>query len=264
MNVEDEKKKTYQKSYLNNERLMNVYNNIARDYSLKRRKPWKALESFLEYLEEKDYKFNGYILDLGCANGRHFELFKKKTNKVIGLDNSIEFLKIASERLKEISQYNKSTSNNIQIVLADIKWLPFRPFKINNLYSIATIHHLKSKNSRKMFMTQILKIMKPDGFILITVWRRWQKRFKRYFMSDWVRRKFNPRFKNNQESVMLKEFGDKLIPWTISSENKSYDRFYHFFSKQEIKKLMKKFKIKEIKKWGGPNSKDNFFILVQK
>ena len=49
---------------------------LARDYDLKRKKPWSALASFLNYLKTKDYHLDGKILDLGCGNGRNLELFK--------------------------------------------------------------------------------------------------------------------------------------------------------------------------------------------
>ncbi len=62
----------------------------------------------------------------------------------------------------------------------------------------------------------------------------------------------------------LEEFGDQYVSWKISSEKKKYNRFYHFFSKREIKKLIKTFKVQEFKILGGPNNRDNFFILAQK
>ena len=59
------------------------YDNIALDYDLKRRKPWRALENFLSYLKEKGYSFNGINIDLGCANGRNFKLLKNSKNTIM-------------------------------------------------------------------------------------------------------------------------------------------------------------------------------------
>ena len=41
----------------------NYYDKIAWDYHLKRKKPWKALEEFLDHLKEKKYNFKGYCID---------------------------------------------------------------------------------------------------------------------------------------------------------------------------------------------------------
>jgi hypothetical protein len=62
----------------------------------------------------------------------------------------------------------------------------------------------------------------------------------------------------------LPDFGDKYIPWTNSHDNYIYQRFYHFFSKNEVMDLLEAFNIKEIEELGGPNKKDNFFVLAQK
>jgi hypothetical protein len=75
---------------------------------------------------------------------------------------------------------------------------------------------------------------------------------------------YSSHYRTTQNKRELEEFGDKFIPWTISKENLTYNRFYHFFSCKELKRLLKSFVIKELKKIGGPNKKDNFFVLAKK
>jgi len=240
------------------------YENIAHDYDLKRKKPWKALEDFISYLKEKGYYFNGINLDLGCANGRHFKLFKSSTNKVIGIDNSIDFLRIACLNLRDLSQYGRKESNNIQPILGDVRNLPLRPDVIQNMFSIATIHHIQSKSTRKKAIDQMFKLTKENGLILLTVWRRWQKKYRKEFFFEKIKHLFNPLYKKKQKQLGFDEFGDKIIPWTVSSTNLTHERYYHFFSKNEIKRLMNKYKIRELEIMGGPTDKDNFFILAQR
>ena len=240
------------------------FNHIAKDYHLKRKKPWKPFESFLVYLEKKDYTFKGLNIDLGCGNGRHFKLLQKKSYKLIGIDNSIELLKIALEDLKDSDQYTNNEINFIQIVLADLRFLPIRLNVIQNIFSVASIHHIRHKFERQGAIKQLFNLLKDNGYILITVWRKWQKKYKSYFFYDWFRRIISSTYKRERYMEGLDEFGDKYISWKISSEKKKYNRFYHFFSKHEIKKLIKTFKVQEFKILGGPNNRDNFFILAQK
>ena len=62
----------------------------------------------------------------------------------------------------------------------------------------------------------------------------------------------------------LEEVGYKFVPWTLSEEQKTYYRFYHFFSKRELKKLLNIFDVLEFNITGGPTEKDNFFIFARK
>jgi hypothetical protein len=111
---------------------------------------------------------------------------------------------------------------------------------------------------------QFYAILKNNGYVLSTVWRKYQKKYRNYFLRDWLKRLFSSSYRNKQCNEDLLEYGDKFIPWTISKENLTYNRFYHFFSKRELKKLLSGFSLKEMKKKGGPNKEDNFFVLAQK
>ena len=242
----------------------NIFNQIAKDYHSKRRRPWRPLEFFLNYLKKKGYLFRGISLDLGCANGRNFKILGNYPKKLLGVDTSLEFLKLAQNDLNNPEKYQKSESTFIQVLLADIRYLPIRKNSIQNIFSIATIHHIKHKSNRKRLLSQFNTILKKDGNLLITVWRKWQKKYRSYFILDGLKRMFSFNHKQQQEIDGLSQFGDKYIPWTLSKENMIFKRFYHFFSKHEIKNLLKDFTIKEFKIMGGPSNNDNFFILAQK
>ncbi|MFW9773981.1 MAG: class I SAM-dependent methyltransferase [Candidatus Thorarchaeota archaeon] len=238
------------------------YDFIAKDYNLKRKKPWKDLKYFIIYLELRNYRFFGYTCDLGCANGRNFEIFSNFSDRIIGIDNSLELLKIAKNRINNV---NSSVYKSIpQLILSDIRFIPIRSNVIHNIFSIATIHHIESRSDRKEILSQIRKILKLNGYCCLTLWRKFQKKYRSYFISDWFKRLFNRKYKSKQIEMRLSNFGDKLVSWRNSTNQKSYHRFYHFFSRKEVNELIKEFKIKEIKKLGGPNKKDNFFLLIQK
>jgi SAM-dependent methyltransferase len=238
------------------------YKKLAKDYHNKRRHPWKDFERFLKELIKEGLEIKGTAIDLGCANGRHFDLIKNSKNRLIGIDNSIEFLKIAKKRL-HANNY-KIKTKNIQILQADISYLPFRTTSINCIFSIAAIHHGKTKQLRTQCFSEIYKILKKGGFFIFTVWRRWQKRFYKYFLKDWIKRKFYPSYKKKQIEKGLKEFGDIFVPWILSSEDLKIKRFYHLYSSRELKKSLNPFTIQKFEKRGGPGEKDNFFVLTFK
>ena len=228
---------------------------LARDYDLKRKRPWSPLASFLNHVKPKYHPLEGRILDLGCGNGRNFELFGSEY--LIGIDNSLEFLKIAKER-----KYRNEI--NAQLILSDMKALPLRPKSIDSLFSIAALHHVDKIQNRQILVNQLSIILKQGGFLLITVWRRYQKRFRNKFVIDYLKRIFSPNFRKFQEKRGLEDFGDILIPWKVSSSKSTYERYYHLYSKAEINRLFLNFKKLELQKFGGPNKKDNFFALFKK
>jgi len=215
----------------------NSYDNFAKDYHNKRRHHWKDLGAFIKELNEEGFRFNGNNLDLGCANGRNFNLFIHSNSILIGIDNSIELLRLARERIEKHDNKSQSYSKSINLVLSDIEFLPLRPNSIKNIFSIATIHHIRKKIHRNKIMVQLYNILKSNGFFVLTVWRRYQKNFRFYFIKDRIRRIIISKYKTKQEKLDLVEYGDKYIPWSISNKNVSYNRFYHFFSRNEIKKL---------------------------
>lgn len=238
------------------------YDFIAKDYNLKRKKPWKDLIDFLKYLELQKYHFIGYTCDLGCANGRNFELFSSFSDRLIGIDTSLELLKIAKNRINHL---NSNIYKSIpQLILGDIRFIPIRPNAIHNMFSIATIHHIELRSDRKEILSQIHKILKFNGYCCFSLWRKFQKKYRYYFISDWFKRLFNRSYKSKQIEKRLNNFGDKFVSWRNSIDQEIYHRFYHFFSRREVNDLIKEFKVKEFKKLGGPNKKDNFFLLIQK
>jgi SAM-dependent methyltransferase len=240
------------------------YDFFAKDYHNKRRYHWKDLELFLRELNEERIRFSGYNLDLGCANGRNFNLFLQSNSKLIGIDNSIELLKLARERLKNSNVNSNVNPKSVYLVLSDVIALPLRPNVITNVFSIATIHHIKKNNQRNYVLSQIYNIMKNNGFLVLTVWRRYQKKYRFYFINDRIKRIFLPKYNKTQENLGLIEYGDKFVPWTLSNKGLTYNRYYHFFSLKEIKGLLKNFIIRVMLRRGGPGGTDNFFILTQK
>ena len=241
-----------------------AYNYIAEDYDLKRKKPWRALEVFIKDFVKNNGNFKGTVLDLGCGNARNFPLFKERNNRIIGIDKTLQFLKIAKNLLKNGALFDKRSNNSVQLINCDFLYLPLRKNSINFLISIASYHHVHTKIERYNLITTINDILKPKGFILVSVWRKYQKGYKGHFLKDILKRKLFPSYKKQQTNLGLPEFGDIYISWTLSKENKTYKRFYHFFSKFEIKHILSIFKIIVLRKFGGPNKKDNFFILAQK
>jgi tRNA (uracil-5-)-methyltransferase TRM9 len=236
---------------INSQSVKTAFETIASDWDRLREKPWTVIMAFLEKYYCVTFFDGGYLLDLGCGNGRHSLLFSNRADYTIGIDFSLNLLRIATKKR------NALQIDNVSYILADISFLPLKSEIINNIIFLATLHHIPYSGNRLSALIELKRILKPLGNCLITVWRRWQKRFFWYFLKEFFH--YLVKFKS------FSEFGDLFIPWTKQT-GELIQRFYHLFTQREMKKLTKKaeFQILLMKNFGGATQKENIFTLLKK
>ncbi|OQX71258.1 hypothetical protein B6D52_02110 [Candidatus Parcubacteria bacterium 4484_255] len=229
---------------------------IAGEFTKTRKWNWRELEFLSEYIK------NGQkVLDLGCGNGRLYQLFEDKQVKYIGIDNSEKLVEIA-KRKSEIRNpclpagaAKSETNSKSQIlnpkprfIVADALDLgtrfPSNEFDI--IISVAFLHHIPSKELRLKILKDCFLVLKPNGFLIFTVWnlRQWKLILRYGLYSLFL----------GQRNVS--------IPWKAGG--KKILRYYHVFTLREIKRLVKKVGFKIIK-----NKKDslrgfNLVVVAQK
>lgn len=236
---------------MNSQSVKQAFETIAPDWDRLRERPWAVIMEFLEKYDCVNLFDGGYLLDLGCGNGRHSLLFSDRTDHVIGIDFSLNLLRIAKKKR------NSLQIDNISYILADISFLPFKNEMVDNIIFLATLHHIPHSVNRLSALLEIRRVLKSLGNCLITTWRRWQNRFFWHFLKEF--------FHNLVKFKSFSEFGDILIPWTKQT-GEPIQRFYHLFTQREMKKLSKKagFQIVLIKNFGGATQKENIFTLLKK
>jgi len=213
------------------------YNLIAEDFSRTRRFVWRDLESLYHYASTGDK-----VLDLGCGNGRLFQIFKDININYTGVDSSGKLIEIA-----------KKTYPSATFLVADALRLPFSTNYFDEVYSVAVLHHIPSAQLRLEFLEEAKRVLKPGGLLILTVWNLWQGR-------GW---KLNLKFGFLRILGISKlDFKDVFVPW-----GKNHQRYIHCFTKKELIKLAQKagFKIKETgvlkMKEGGET---NIYIVARK
>lgn len=167
----------------------------------------------------------GKILDVGCSIGNSTLPFAKKGFDCFGLDFSHKMIQLA----KKFSE-----KNNVQAKLSvgDMLFLPFKNSEFDYVISIAAFHHLDSVKKRLQALQEIKRVLENGGKIFLTVW--------------------------NVPEIYGKE---RYISWR--RKNKIYKRYYHFFSKEELKKLFEVSGFKEIKIFEDDRKK-NICVLASK
>ncbi|XP_020869568.1 alkylated DNA repair protein alkB homolog 8 [Arabidopsis lyrata subsp. lyrata] len=127
-----------------------VYDAIAPHFSSTRFAKWPKVAAFLESLPP-----GSVILDAGCGNGKYLGL--NPSCFFIGCDISHPLIKICSDKGQEV-------------VVADAVNLPYREEFGDAAISIAVLHHLSTENRRKKAIEELVRVVKPGGYVLITVW----------------------------------------------------------------------------------------------
>jgi len=219
------------------------WNTIAKSFDKTRNKPWEICIEFIESLSKNDL-----VLDFGCGNGRHLIPCANNVKNAIGLDISREFLKIITD--KQI----KNNINNIYLIHSNFQYLPIKNNSINAVLFIASLHNIYSKKNRINSLKELNRILKINGKALISVWSRWQDKYRKYFIKQFF-------FNKNKN-----EFGDIIIFW--KKDKLDIPRFYHLYSKNEFLKDIKTSGLKLLKiydiKLRSNKHIDNYFAVVEK
>jgi len=210
---------------------MEEWEKIAESFDETRRHAWKECIDFIEGMK-------GVGIDIACGNGRHLKYMEKK-GMAVGIDIAFNMLRVAKKNVK-----------NAILIQADAIRLPFPSNFFDYALFIAALHNIKGRENRIKALKEMRRILKKDGMAMISVWSKWQDRWRRHFML--------------QALYKWRELGDIYIPW---KRGVHAQRFYHLYSLRELKRDVKKAGFKIIKAWSvkkvAKKHADNHFVIVK-
>jgi tRNA (uracil-5-)-methyltransferase TRM9 len=214
---------------------------IAESFDTTRQKPWKFCLDFIRSLKNTDV-----VADVGCGNGRHLLPCAENCSYAVGVDISRKLLRIVQKKLP-----NKSIFN-VSLIHADAVQLPLADNSLDAVLFIASLHNIPGKEHRSHALQEVARVLKPNGFALISVWSRWQDMYWSYFMKQFI--------------IRSREFGDIDVFWR--QHNLNIPRFYHLYGKGEFLRELRgaNFYIQSIQsvKIHSKRFSDNYFAVVEK
>ncbi|MBN1860801.1 MAG: methyltransferase domain-containing protein [Candidatus Thermoplasmatota archaeon] len=218
-----------------------IWDTIAESFDTTRQKPWSNCLEYIHSLNPTDI-----VADIGCGNGRHLLPCAEQCKSVFGVDVSSQFLQIVQKKL------HHKLITNTSLIHADAVYLPFTADSFDAILFIASLHNIKGKDYRHQALTEVARVLKPQGTALISVWSRWQDKYCKYFLKQLITRK--------------REFGDIEVCWRQHHLN--VPRFYHLYAKGEFLRDLQSagFQIQrcESVKICSKRFPDNYFALVRK
>ncbi|MBU0646498.1 class I SAM-dependent methyltransferase [Patescibacteria group bacterium] len=105
----------------------------------------------------KKFGLVGTVLDVGCGSGRDVAVFKKNGLRIVGLDNDLDEIALASLHNPDVT-----------IRLMDAHELRFPSETVAAAYMVNVIHYLKAA----VAIAEIFRVLKPGGHFLVHFNRR--------------------------------------------------------------------------------------------
>ncbi len=118
---------------------------------------------------------NKIILDAGCGTGllfsfiveKYIENISKYSNyHYVGIDISIKMLKKFKDKINDNHMLFKG---NIDLILADLDFLPFRNQSFNSFFSVTSFQNLPNINNGVL---ESIKTLKTNAILLISILKK--------------------------------------------------------------------------------------------
>jgi ubiquinone/menaquinone biosynthesis C-methylase UbiE len=221
--------------------LEKTWDSIAKSFDKTRRKTWQECIDFIDSTSK-----DSVIVDVGSGNGRHLIPSAKQCKHAIGIDISREMLKVIQEKIND-----EKISNTI-LIHSTAENIPIKDNSVDAVLYIATLHSIPGRENRIKSLKEIKRILKDDGKLIVSVWSKYQDKFRKDFL------------KKSLTDKKKTDFGDKYIYWT--QDKLDVKRFYHLYSKKELVEDLEKagFKILSVKGMKIRSEKyvDNYFAIA--
>lgn len=217
------------------------YNLLAQDYARTRAFVPEDIRSLGEYTAAGDR-----VLDIGCANGRLFEVLKGKAADFFGIDGSEKLIEIAKTKYPEA-----------KFQVADALRLPFPENYFDKIYSISVIHNIPSREFQLQFLKEARRVLRPQGLLILRVWDFWRRKEGIKLFLKYAFLKITGKSKL--------DFGDVFLPWKNDKGKVVVQRYFHCFTKKEIEDLAKEAGFKIKKSWrAGQDPRTNIYLVVER
>lgn len=183
------------------------------------------------------------ILDLGCGNGRLFEI--KNDAEYFGVDTSSKMIEIAK----------KSYPQGKFFVTSPLS-LPFQDQFFNKVFCLSVFHHIPSFKYRMQFLKEIKRVLKKDGVLILSVWNLLPKKKTKWLLLKYTILKLIGKSKL--------DFFDIFLPWKDSQGNIIIQRYLHVFTLNSLKNTIQKagFKVLEARILKRSKKESNLFVVA--
>ncbi len=164
----------------------------------------------------------GWVLDLGCGEGRHTYYAAEHGYRVTGID----YETLAIRRARALAVKHPRARGRVRFQVGNIFSLPFRQATFDLLIDYGCLHHVTRRDTRR-YLDRVLSLLKPGGYFLLSCF---STKFKHHpgerRTRDWVvHRGHYDRFFRKRDFEHI--FGGRCDVLEIQEERNGLTGFYH-------------------------------------
>lgn len=200
--------------------IKHAYSRLALKAPKKLPKPVPELDDVAKAIQLKK---DSFVLDMGCGYGRNTRYFYKRGMRIIGVDYDLN-------QLKKAIEYARKQNHHLEVINADIRYLPFRNLLFDLVLLNSTIFHFPTLSTRKRILRSTWETLKPTGYCLIDI----QNLLHIPHFLKAIRMYFYVRYKK----WLFGEFGDSYIIDKNTDSGTLLRRFARFQTTRELAKLL--------------------------
>ena len=193
---------------IENKYVTDVYKNIATHFADTRFCTWDFVNTFITDLDPSEKG-----IEIGCGNGKNIRI--RDDLNLIGVDTCKQFTDICKKQ-------------GLKVFQQDCCNLSFRDNLFDFALSIAVFHHLATDSRRYTAMKEMIRILKPGGQGIISVWAVKQT--------------------NRNNNMKIRRFipGDNYVSWLRKKDKRVFKRYYYIFDQTMFENYINMFSDKII------------------
>lgn len=191
------------------------YDAIAAEFSATRTRVWPEMERFREFVKAGDH-----VLDVGCGNGRAYQLFD-------GLAIEYEGIDVSRDLIREARAARRDLLVNFRV--GSVLELPYDGATFDAVLAVAMLLHIPSEKYRLRALREMWRVLKPGGRLLMTNWQLWNFHQAGTKLRGIVRGLFG-----RLTGRLDLDWNDMFIPWKRGAR---VERYYHAFTGRELRRL---------------------------
>lgn len=100
-------------------------------------------------------------LDAGCGVGGYIDILSQKGYRIIGVDIAPNMLQVC-----------RSKYPGVELALVELEQIPFKEQSFDVILCIDTLQYFSQK-SRRLTVKNLIKLLKPNGTIILDVKNKW-------------------------------------------------------------------------------------------
>jgi len=190
-------------------------------------------EKQLQFLKTH-LRSDGYVLDIACGSGRHSIPLSQEGYGMVGLDVSMNLLRIAKQRFSKVV-----------VVLGDMQHLPFKDEAFAAAISIDTsFGYLLSEKDDRFSLAEVQRVLFHQGVFVIDVFNREGLILKYENKKHSVKLKEYPSFFLKQKRTISKKANLLCDLWTIrekaSGQLAVFEHTVRLYERDQLEDLLER------------------------